>query len=135
MDLEVGSSATAACVVGDADLAAALAQRPGDGFPPVLATARMVGLMELAASRVLQPLLADGEQSVGVRVDISHTAATPIGAEVVAEARYIGREGKLYRFEIAARDPGGEIGRGIHLRAIVSVERLLAGAARRSGDG
>lgn len=120
--------------VDGADLASVLNQRADDGFPPVLATVRMIGLMELAASRALHPLLKEGELSVGTLVDVAHSAATPIGAKVTAEARLIEREGKLYVFEVVAYDPGGEIGRGTHKRAIVSSERLSAGAARRCGS-
>jgi predicted thioesterase len=131
MTLEIGTTATATLTVDGGDLATVLNQQATDGFPAVLATARMIGLMELAASRVLHPLLKAGELSVGVRVDVTHSAATPVGALVTAEARYVGREGKLHVFEITARDPGGEIGRGSHQRAIVSAERLLGGAAKR----
>lgn len=131
MGLEIGAMGTAALTVSGMDLASALTQRPDDGFPPVLATARMIGLMELAASRALHGALSEGEMSVGVHIEISHTAATPVGAEVTAEARFTGMAGKLYRFEIVARDAGGEIGRGTHQRAVVSVARLVAGAERR----
>ena len=99
----------------------------------MLATARMVALMEIAASRVLQPLLGPGELSVGVTVDVSHNAPTPMGAQVTATARYAGREGKLFLFEVSVADPGGEVGRGWHKRAIVSNERLQSGAAKRIG--
>lgn len=133
MDFEIGTTGTAEITVCGNDLATVLNQRPGDGFPPVLATARMIGLMELAGSRALHPLLKDGELSVGVSIDVAHAAATPIGAKVCAEARFTGMEGKLYVFEVVARDPGGEIGRGTHKRAIVAAERLLAGATRRCG--
>lgn len=92
----------------------------------------MVALMETAAARVMQPLLGPGELSVGVTVDIRHTAPTPPGALVVARARYVGREGKLFRFEISARDEGGEIGRGSHERAVVETERLQRAAAKRN---
>ena len=131
MNLLPGSRATAELVVGDGDLATLLNQREGDSFPPVFATARMVGLMELAAARVLQPALAPGELSVGVGLDVLHTAATPAGVRVEAEARYLGRDGRLHVFEIVARDPGGEIGRCTHRRAVVGTARLLAGALRR----
>ncbi len=87
--------------------------------------------MELAASRALQPLLAEGELSVGVTIDVTHSAPTPRGATVTAEGFFKGMEGKLYVFDVMARDPAGEIGRGVHKRAIVSRERLLAGAAKR----
>lgn len=131
MRIEIGSTGTAALTVAGGDLATVLNQRVEDGFPPVLATARMIGLMELAGSRALHPLLKADELSVGVAIDVTHTAATPIGASVTAEARFTGMDGKLYVFEVVARDPGGEIGRGTHKRAIVSGERLLSGAARR----
>jgi len=119
--------------VGEGDLASVVdPSRPGT-YPPVFATSRMVALMEMAAGQCLAPLLDDGEMSVGVVVNIQHLAATPAGAEVSARARYLGRAGKLYRFEVVAFDPGGEIGRGEHHRAIISRERLLAGAAKRRG--
>jgi len=130
---DLNATATAQLVVGPEDLASSLPIDIGDAFPAVFATARMIGLMEIAASRVLQPLLGPGELSVGVTVDVTHTAPTPPGAKVTATARYAGREGKLFLFEISAADPGGEIGRGWHKRAIVSSERLQSGAAKRVG--
>ena len=129
--LEPGSSGIAELTVTDADLASSLNLEPGDDFPPVLATARMIALMEVAGARLLVPLLKPGELSVGVTVDIVHTAATPQGVTVVAEARFTGIEGKLYAFDVVARDPGGEIGRGTHKRAIVAAERIVAGANKR----
>ena len=130
---ELNATATAQWVVGPEDLASALPIETDDAFPPVFATARMIGLMEIAASRVLKPLLGPGELSVGVTVDVNHTAPTPLGAQVIATARYAGREGKLFLFEVSVSDPGGEVGRGWHKRAIVSNERLQSGAARRVG--
>jgi fluoroacetyl-CoA thioesterase len=128
---ETNATGTAEWVVGEADLASALPIETDDEFPPVFATARMIGLMEIAAARVLQPLLGPGELSVGVTVHVSHTAPTPLGASVTATARYAGREGRLFLFEVSVSDPAGEVGRGWHKRAIVSSERLQAGAAKR----
>ena len=128
---ELNATATAQIVVGPEDLASALPIEMGDAFPAVFATARMIGLMEIAAARMLQPLLGPGELSVGITVDVTHSAPTPPGAQVTATARYAGREGKLFLFEVSASDPGGEIGRGWHKRAIVTSERLQNAAARR----
>lgn len=127
----IGATAAAELLVRRTDLASALRFEPGDAFPPVFATARMVALMEVAAARILAPHLAPGEFSVGVSVDATHTAATPEGAAVRAEARYLGREGKVHVFEVIASDAGGEVGRATHRRAVVSGERLVAGARRR----
>lgn len=128
----VGSTASARLTVAASDLANILNLEPGDSFPPVFATSRMVGLMEVAAARILAPHLGPGEASVGVSVDVAHTAATPPGAGVTAAAKFVGKEGKLFVFEVSASDDAGEVGRGTHKRATVSVERLLAGAARRA---
>lgn len=127
----VDSTASARLTVGPSDLANILNLEPGDSFPPVFATSRMVGLMEVASARILIPHLREGEVSVGVSVDVVHTAATPPGATVTATAKFVAREGKLFLFEISATDGAGEIGRGTHKRAIVSSERLVSGAARR----
>ena len=132
-ELELNTTATAEILVGPEHLASALPSDMGDSFPNVFATARMIGLMELAAARVMQPLLGPSELSVGVTVDITHNAPTPPGVKVTATARYAGREGKLFKFEVSAADPGGEIGRGWHKRAIVTSERLEGGAAKRVG--
>ncbi|HJT64876.1 MAG TPA: hotdog domain-containing protein [Pyrinomonadaceae bacterium] len=129
---EINATGTAELIVGPADLASSISTAGGDQFPAVLATARMIALMETAAARVLQPLLGPSELSVGVTVDITHSAPTPPGVLVIANARYTGREGKLFVFEISARDEGGEIGRGSHKRAIVETERLQRAAANRN---
>jgi predicted thioesterase len=127
----LNSTASAKLVVASSDLASALSLDAQDVFPAVLATARMVALMEIASARLLSPHLAAGELSVGVHVDVTHSAPTPPGAQVTATARYLGREGKLFVFEVVASDAGGEVGRARHKRAIVDVERLQNSARRR----
>ncbi|TWH71439.1 putative thioesterase [Azomonas agilis] len=102
-----------------------------DEFPDVLATAKMVGLMELAAARLLRPLLQPGELSVGVQVNIEHLAPTPLFSEVRACATYQGKNGKLHLFEVELLDAGGVAGKGTHARAIVQNQRLMEGAQRR----
>lgn len=129
--LESGATAEAAITVTQDDTAHALSATPTDAFPAVFATSRMIALMELAAARVMQPLLQDGQLSVGVTINVKHTAATPVGCAVRAVATYIGFIGGQHRFKVEAYDEAGTIGEGEHTRAIVTTERLLAGAARR----
>ncbi|MEP6801269.1 MAG: thioesterase [Acidobacteriota bacterium] len=126
-----GTEGEASWLVGTADLASQLAERGSESFPAVFSTARMIALMELAASRILAPVLEPGEESVGVLVHVTHTAATPPGSRVTAQATYTGREGRFYAFEVIASDDAGEIGRGTHHRAVVDGRRLLEGAERR----
>ncbi|HET7745864.1 MAG TPA: thioesterase [Vicinamibacteria bacterium] len=131
-DLPVGTTGEASHLVTPQDTAAVLSGG-GDEFPAVLATTRMIGLMEVAAGRAMRPLVGPGEMSVGVEVNVVHSAPTPVHATVRAVATYRGREGKLYLFEVVAYDDGGEIGRGTHKRAIVNANRLVEGAQRRRG--
>ncbi|MGZ6124834.1 MAG: thioesterase family protein [Myxococcales bacterium] len=130
--MEPGASFKFRYTVTDADTAAALKAITGDDFPAVLATTKCIALLELAAGHLLKQECAPGHLSVGVIVDVKHTAATPVGAWVEAEARFTGRDGKLYAFEVVARDAGGEVMRGVHKRAVVDERRLLEGAASRS---
>jgi fluoroacetyl-CoA thioesterase len=130
--IQVGDAASAALVVGPGDSAKALSLSPQDDFPDVLATSRMIALMEVAAARKMSVLLKPGQLSVGVGVDLRHLAATPIGVEVRAEATFLGMEDKLYRFRVRAFDSGGLIGEGEHTRAIVGAERLVSGALARN---
>ena len=131
--VEIGAQASVRRTVSASDLASALSAEHQDQFPDVFATARMIAFMELAAAQVLRPMLNEGELSVGVTVDVGHSAATALGDTVRATATYVGRDGKLYIFEVTADDPAGEIGRGTHRRAIISTSRLLEGARRRRG--
>ena len=130
-ELPLNATATAEWIVTEADLASALNTPSGDAFAALFSTPRMIALMELAAARVLRPLLQPGEVSVGTSLELVHTAPTPAGATVTATARYVGREGNLFVIKVSAADGQGEIGRGTHKRAIVSQERIMAAAARR----
>lgn len=125
------ATAMAELLVGPNDLASALPLISSDAFPAVFATARLVALMEIASARLLQPYLSAGQLSVGFGIEVTHSAPTPPGTTVTATARYLGRESKLFNFEIVASDAGGEIGRARHKRAIVDAERLQSSAVRR----
>jgi predicted thioesterase len=131
--MEPGATFKFRYTVTEADTAAAMKSITGDDFPAVCATTRCIALLELAAGRLLKAECEPGQLSVGVVVDVKHTAATPVGSWVEAEATYTGQDGKLYAFDVVARDPAGEVMRGRHQRAIVDESRLLEGAARRRG--
>src|SRR5947209_18050811 len=98
--MEPGTSFKFRYTVTDADTAAALKPITGDDFPPVLATTKCIALLELAAGRLLKAECRPGQLSVGVIVDVKHTAATPVGAWVEAEARYPAGNRKLYVFDV-----------------------------------
>ena len=97
----------------------------GSGSLLVYATPCMVALMEGAACEAIQDTLPEGKTSVGISLDISHLAATPVGLEVRAEAEVTAVEGNTISFRLAAYDEAGLIGEGSHKRAIVSTQRFL----------
>ena len=80
MIVEVGMTGSAETLVERADTA----QEVGSGSLLVYATPCMVALMEGAACNALEGKLAEGETSVGTRMDVHHLAATPVGMEVRA---------------------------------------------------
>jgi predicted thioesterase len=129
--LTTGDSAEACFTVQPGDTAAMLAISSDDRFPEVFATSRMIALMELAAARAMRVLLQPGQLSVGVGINVKHSAATLIGSTVRAVATFLRAEGKLMVFRLEAFDDAGPIGEGEHTRAVIDTERLLGGAERR----
>ena len=117
--------------VEEKDLAKHVGVDEQDSFPEVLATARMVALMEIAAARLMNPIVQEDQQSVGVNVNVNHLAATPKDEEINVVSVYKGMEGKLYKFDVAIYDRGGLAGKGTHTRAIIKTDRLIEGALNR----
>ena len=124
-------TAEADIVVTPLDTARSIALAPTDSFPEVFATSRMIALMELAAARAMRPLLGAAQLSVGVSLNVRHTAATPVGSTVRAVATYLRTEQKLLHFRVEAFDEAGSIGSGEHTRAIIETARLITGAQKR----
>ena len=132
-ELETGAIGTDTFKVMDSDLAAAISPNPKDVYAKVLATPRVCGFMEIVAARMLVPYLKPGQLSVGTRVDLQHLAATPVDEMVTITAKFLGKEGKVFKFDIVAEDRGGEVGRARHERAVIDEERLISGANKRLG--
>jgi fluoroacetyl-CoA thioesterase len=88
-------------------------------MPKVLATGFMVGLFEWACVELVAPHLEDGEGTLGIHVDFSHTAATPPGFTVTVNALCTNVTGRKLEFEVFGHDGVDEIGRGLHRRAVI----------------
>ena len=94
-------------------------------YPIAAAGIDIAALMEGAACESIAPYLAEGETSVGVSLQLFHTAATPVGMEVRAESVVTAVDGKKITFTVTAYDEAGEIGHAQHERVIVKAERFL----------
>ena len=100
-------------------------------MPPVFATAYMVGLIEWVCMQALEPHLEPGEQSVGTAINVTHTAATPVGLSVKVTVRVSGIQGRRVRFDVRAEDDAELIGEGTHERFVIVRERFLEGVAKK----
>src|SRR5258707_7561545 len=118
--LPIGREGRAELVVADAHTA----PRIGSGRVRVLATPVMINLMEAASLDAVEAMLPAGHQSLGIKLDVTHVAATPVGMRVVATARLVGVDGRRLRFEVEARDEKETIGSGTHERVVVHVARV-----------
>ncbi len=121
MEITVGLKGTAESFVDREDTA----KEVGSGDLLVYATPCMVALMEGAACEAIASCLAETQTTVGTMLAIEHTAATPVGLEVRAEAEVTAVEGRVITFSVAAFDEAGEIGRGTHKRVVVSSQKFL----------
>lgn len=101
------------------------------GSLPVFGTPCLVALMENASCVCVAPFLSDGDTTVGTRMDVRHTAPTPIGLQVTAEAELIEQDGRTLRFKVTAHDDSGEVGSGIHERVIVHAEPFIEKANKK----
>ena len=81
--------------------------------------------MEGAACEAVAPALKEGQTTVGTSLSIQHTAATPVGLEVRAEAEVTAVEGKVITFTVTAFDEAGQIGTGTHTRVLVTSQKFL----------
>ena len=63
---------------------------------------------------------------MGTHVDIRHVAASPVGAQIRAEAEVTAVDGKRITFKVNARDETQEIGTGMHERVVIDLERFRA---------
>lgn len=99
----------------------------GSGGLEVLGTPFMMALMECAAMWCIQSELPEGKGTVGVDIQSSHLAPTPVGMKITATAEVtaVSENGKMVTFKVQAFDEEGLIGEGVHTRAVISNERFL----------
>jgi fluoroacetyl-CoA thioesterase len=95
-------------------------------MPAVFATGFHVGLMEWAALKALAPHMDDGEGSLGIHINVSHSAATLPGQTITVTAECTAVEGRRITFKVKAHDGVETIGEGIHQRMVVPWARFKA---------
>lgn len=98
----------------------------GSGALPVFATPAMCALMEEAACNTINTCLEPGTGSVGISLNIMHSAPSSIGMVITATAQLTSVEGRKLIFKVEAHDEKGLIGKGSHERFIIDNEKFMA---------
>jgi predicted thioesterase len=104
-----------------------MALRTGD--VAVLATPRLVGLVEEATVRAVEGQLPEGTTTVGYRVQVDHLAPVPVGDEIQAEAVLETVESRRLTYRVSVTDARGLVGAGRITRVVVERDRFMERAA------
>ncbi|WFE93807.1 hotdog domain-containing protein [Micromonospora sp. WMMD987] len=123
-----GLTARVELTVTEADTARAV----GSGDVPVLGTPRVLALVEAATVAATATGMPAGRITVGVRVELAHLAATPVGRTVVAHARLAEADGRRLLFEVTVTDGDVTVASGRIERALVDRQRFVERVTRVS---
>ena len=124
MDLHTGIKGQLSRVVTPEVTAAVI----GSGGANVFSTPMMIALIEKTCHLSVAPLLDEGLSTVGTRVDVSHSAPTPVGMTVTAGTELVEVDRRRLVFKVSVRDERGLVGEGTHERFIIDAARFQAKA-------
>jgi predicted thioesterase len=108
------------------------AQKVFPYVPHVYATSVMVGHMEAVCAEMVLSHLGEGEQTVGIGMQFSHTAATPLGMKVRFIAKLIEVDGRKLVFEVEGFDEADKIGEATHQRFIINAEKFNSNVTQKA---
>lgn len=116
MKLDTGIKGKESTIVNESNTAKTV----GSGTLDVFATPAMIALMEETAWKSVAGYLEEGCGTVGISLNVTHDAPTPLGMEVTCESELVKVDGRKLTFELKAYDEKGTIGKGTHERFIVN---------------
>lgn len=121
MGIASGLTGSVTLKVEEGDTALAI----GSGDVPVLATPRLITLVEQASLAALGNTLGTDKTSVGYEVQLAHLSPTPVGSEVTAEATLESVEGRRLTFRVSVTDARGLVAAGRITRVVVVRDRFI----------
>lgn len=104
------------------------AKKLGSGELEVFATPAMIALIEETCWKSVADEVGEGNGTVGIKLDVSHLAATPVGMKVWCESELVSEEGRKLTFSVKVYDEAGLIGEGTHERFIVNNDKFMTKA-------
>ncbi len=108
------------------------ARRFYPNLPDVFATPCLSGLMERVSAELINEHLNPGEQSVGISMNLKHTAATPLGMKIRVRTEVTAVEGRKLTFRLDAFDEVEKIGEATHERFIIVADKFNARVAEKA---
>ena len=108
------------------------ARRFYPNLPDVFGTPCLGGLMERVSAELINQHLNPGEQSVGISMNLKHSAATPIGMTVRVRTEVTAVEGRKLAFKLEAFDEVEKIGEATHERFIIVADKFNARVAEKA---
>ena len=113
--------------------AANTAKTMGSGTLDVFATPALVALAEKTCWMSVADALGEGNGSVGTKLELEHTAPTPVGMTVTCESELVAVEGRKLTFKVALHDEKGPVGGGTHERFVINNAKFAAKAEAKKG--
>lgn len=129
MTLETGIRGTQSVLVTEANTAKTM----GSGTLDVFATPALVALAEKTCWMSVADALGEGNGSVGTKLELEHTAPTPVGMTVTCESELVAVEGRKLTFKVALHDEKGPVGGGTHERFVINNAKFAAKAEAKKG--
>jgi fluoroacetyl-CoA thioesterase len=102
------------------------------GLKNLLATPKLIHMAIESGIQTIDPYLPDEYISVGISTSFTHTAATSLGMTVTVRTTVIAVEEHDILLEIKAWDEQGDIGHGLHKRAVLTKKEIEEKAAERA---
>ena len=122
MALTIGKELSVTYKVQDKDSAI----KVGSGLVDVFATPSMLALMEKTCSDCVKDQLEPGQVTVGMQVNLNHSAPSKIGAEVKCSCQLANIDGRKLTFRVVVMDNGRIVGLASHTRCIVDKEKFMS---------
>jgi fluoroacetyl-CoA thioesterase len=108
----------------------------GRAMPEVFATGYMVGLFEFACIKAINAHIDwPRQQTVGIHINVSHTAATPPGFTVTVKGRLDKIDGRKLSFTLEAHDGVDTISKGNHERFLIDADKFNTAVAEKTAAG
>ena len=110
------------------------AKTMGSGTLDVFATPALVALTEKTCWMSVAPELEEGCGTVGTRLELDHSAPTPVGMTVTCESELTAVEGRKLVFRVTLHDEKGPVGGGVHERFIINDAKFAAKAEAKKAQ-